>query len=195
MVMYAAATPRPDSTATVFHPPGFLSFPSPAEEKYAKELPLNIIAIIISYLDDVGDLARLAGSSRLLHYMSAPRLYEKVTLRSYTDVRYVNGRPQGFGGGSPFMSGLNGLVTRSQAALVEELCVKGKWREYGQDDFAKGRVPDNSMMLGMLLRAAVDKMDKLRSFVWVRHALVLDCVRIRLTTLSSVVHRNWIANR
>lgn len=136
----------------------------------ATTLPLNLVARIISYLDDIGDIARVTRTSRLLYYMTLPQLYEHVNLHSYATMRYVNGRPEGFGSGSPFMMALNGLSTKAHASLVRSLRIWGHWNELGIEDFAKGRVPDNSMMLNIILRAATDKMTRLESFCW-----ELDC--------------------
>ena len=122
----------------------------------ATTLPLNLVALIVSYLDDLGDIARVTRTCRLLYYMTLPQLYTKVALHSYPTLRYVNGRPEGFGSGSPFMMALNGLVTKPHANVVEEFRVWGSWNESGAEDFAKGRVPDNSMMLSTLMRAATD---------------------------------------
>lgn len=96
--------------------------------------------------------------------MTLPRLYEHVTLRSYAEIRYFNGRPEGYGGGSPFSMGLNGLATRNTASYVKGWKLLGDWRESDVDDFTKGRVPDNSMMLNIVIRAAMDKMTCLESF-------------------------------
>ncbi|KAK8151133.1 hypothetical protein BKA80DRAFT_258691 [Phyllosticta citrichinensis] len=99
--------------------------------------------------------------------MALPRLYEKVTLRSYSELRYKdNGRPEGFGSGSPFTMGLNGLVTKNVSRYVRSFRLVGEWRESDIDDFAKGRVPDNSMMLNIAVRAAMDRMDKMEHFGW-----------------------------
>jgi hypothetical protein len=151
--------------------PPFVQYTSPVSSlEHGSQLPLNLIARIVSYLDDVADIARVTRTSRLLYYMTLPQLYQHVALHSYPDIRYVDGRPEGFGSGSPFMMALNGLVTKSHAAVVKDFRVWGEWKEVGVEDFAKGRVPDNSMMLNMMLRACVDKMVKLRSFSW-----ELDC--------------------
>lgn len=136
----------------------------------ASTLPLNLIALIVSHLDDLADIARVTRTSRLLYYMTLPQLYTKVTLHSYPNMRYVNGRPEGFGGGSPITMALNGLVTKQHANLVQELRLWGEWKELGIDDFSKGRVPDTTMMLNILLRAATDRMTKLKAFSW-----ELDC--------------------
>lgn len=96
--------------------------------------------------------------------MTLPRLYQHVTLRSYSEMRYVDGSPEGFGGGSPFAAGLNTLVSRNFTQYVESFRVVGDWREHDVDDYAKGRVPDNSMMLQIAMRAALDKMKALKSF-------------------------------
>ena len=58
-----------------------------------------------------------------MYYMCLPQLYQRVNLHSYGEMRYVNGRPEGFGAGSPFMMALNGLCTKGHATLVQELKV------------------------------------------------------------------------
>jgi hypothetical protein len=117
-----------------------------------------------SQVDDVADLARLTRTSRLLYYMTLPKLYENVTLHAYTELRYTNGRPEGYGSGSPFSMGLNALVSRNVANYVQRFGLVGEWRESDIDDYSKGRVPDNSMMLNIAIRAALDRMENLKSF-------------------------------
>ena len=129
-------------------------------------LPLNIVALIVSFLDDPSDLASVTRTCRLMYYMTLPSLYTNVSLHSYPDIRYVDGRPEGFGSGSPFLMALNGLATGSYANLVKELKLWGQCRELGVEDFAKGRVPETSMMLSIVVRAAVDKMTQIQSFDW-----------------------------
>ncbi|KAF1927525.1 uncharacterized protein M421DRAFT_101516 [Didymella exigua CBS 183.55] len=145
-------------------------FTSPARTQpnaaQAKELPLHLIQLILTHLDHVGDLARITRTSRLFYYMTLPRLYESVTLRSHAEMRYIDGRPEGFGGGSPFSSGLNTLVARSFTAYVRQLRIVGEWREHDVDDYKHGRVPDNSMVLQIAVRAALDKMTRLEAFAW-----------------------------
>ncbi|KAK5167701.1 uncharacterized protein LTR77_007400 [Saxophila tyrrhenica] len=136
----------------------------------AATLPLNLVGLILSHLDDLGDIARVTRTCRLLYYMTLPQLYAKVSLHSYPTIRYTNGRPEGFGSASPFLMALNGLVTKAHAGIVQDFRVYGEWNEVGAEDFAKGRVPDNSMMLNILMRSATDRMTKLRSFSW-----ELDC--------------------
>ncbi|KAF2103089.1 hypothetical protein NA57DRAFT_33159 [Rhizodiscina lignyota] len=131
-----------------------------------RELPLDLIQRIISYIEDVGDIARVTRSSRLFYYMALPRLYESVTLKSYPELRYIDGQVEGYGGGSPFSMGLNGLVTRNVAAYVRKWSVQGEWRERDVEEFSKGRIPDNSMMLNIAIRAAMDRMAILESFSW-----------------------------
>ncbi|KAF2764701.1 hypothetical protein EJ03DRAFT_249984, partial [Teratosphaeria nubilosa] len=149
-------------------------------------LPLNLIALIVAQIQDPGDLARVCRTSRLLYYMTLPQLYQHVRLHSYDHIRYVHGRPEGFGGGSPFIMALNGFVTNSHAAIVQDFCVYGRWREAGVEDFAKGRVPDNSMMLNILLRAATDKMTRLRSFSWELDSKPLKPLYQGLTTHATL---------
>ncbi|KAF1937488.1 hypothetical protein EJ02DRAFT_55076 [Clathrospora elynae] len=145
-------------------------FTSPARSHpnaaQAKELPLHLVHLILTYLDDAGDLARITRTSRLLYYMTLPRLYERVTLRSYSEIRYVDGRPEGYGNGSPFAMGLNTLVSRNFTDYIQNFCVIGEWREHDIDDYKQGRVPDNSMVMQIVIRAALDKMKCLKAFSW-----------------------------
>ena len=104
---------------------------------------------------------------RVLHYMTLPKLHEHVSLRSYPGVRYVDGSPEGAGAASPFSMALNGLVTRNVAPLVRHFRLHGGWREHELQEHARmGRVPDASMMLNIVVRAAIDRMTKLESFTW-----------------------------
>ena len=99
--------------------------------------------------------------------MTLPRLYQEITLRSYADIQYVHGRPAGYGSGSPFAMGLNTLVSRNYADYAQTFRVVGEWREHDVDDYSKGRVPDNSMVLQVAMRAALDKMKNLQTFAYV----------------------------
>ena len=66
---------------------------------------------------------------------------------------------------SPFSMGLNGLVSRNVAAYVKNFEVCGEWKEHALEEHAKvGRVPDETMMLNSLVRAAMEKMAVLDSF-------------------------------
>ncbi|KAK1077933.1 hypothetical protein LTR33_007663 [Friedmanniomyces endolithicus] len=170
--------------------PRFVQFTSPVSTDDAVDrsspvaLPLNLIALITQWIDDTASLASLCRTCRLLYYMTLPQLYQRVALRSYADIRYVNGRPEGFGGGSPFVMALNGLMTQSHtASLVEDFRVWGSWREEGHESFAKGRLPDNSMMLAILMRSATDKMAKLRTFSW-----ELDCKPLKTLYQGLATH-------
>jgi hypothetical protein len=134
----------------------------------AKELPLHLIQVILSYLDNAADLARITRTSRLFYYMTLPRLYERVTLHCYTEMRYNDdGKPEGYGSGSPFAMGLNTLVARNFTDYVHAFRLVGDWREHDVDDYTKGRVPDNSMVLQIAMRAALDKMTRLEAFAYV----------------------------
>ncbi|KAL1296571.1 hypothetical protein AAFC00_000069 [Neodothiora populina] len=129
-------------------------------------LPLNVIASIISYIDDTADIARVTRTCRLMYYMTLPQLYTKVTLRSYPELQFIDGKPAGFGSGSPFTMALNGLATSNSAALVNDFHISGTWEDAHIDEYTVGRVPDSTMLLGIALRAAIDKMVNLKSFRW-----------------------------
>lgn len=102
-----------------------------------------------------------------MYYMTLPRLYEHVTLRAYSEIRYVDGRPEGYGGGSPFAMGLNTLVSRNFNNYIRRFRVLGNWREQDTEDYRHGRVPDSSMVLQVAMRAAIDRMTNLDSFAYV----------------------------
>ncbi|KAF2759131.1 hypothetical protein EJ05DRAFT_485199 [Pseudovirgaria hyperparasitica] len=146
--------------------PPNLAVATPQPSLTPRDLPLNLIALIIQHMDDLGDIARLTCTCRLLYYMALPKLWERVTLRSYTEVRYMDGVPEGFGSGSPFAMGINSLVTGNVAAYVKSFALTGEWTELNMDEYTKGRVPDNAMMLNISLRAALDKMPELETFKW-----------------------------
>tara|TARA_R110002003_G_scaffold61_2_gene5518 strand:- start:25586 stop:27160 length:1575 start_codon:yes stop_codon:yes gene_type:complete len=120
--------------------------------------------------------------------MTLPRLYEHVTLHSYAEIRYINdGRPEGYGSGSPFAMGLNTLVARTFTDYVRTFRVVGDWREHDVDDYKQGRVPDNSMVLQIALRAALDKMAKLDTFAWELNTKPLNTVYQGLVNRSATL--------
>ncbi|KAK2748143.1 hypothetical protein FQN57_001267 [Myotisia sp. PD_48] len=149
------------------------------------KLPLNLIALILSFLDNVGDLSRICQTCRVLHYMSLPQLYKSLTLTSYDKIRYNrNDIPEGHGSASPFSMGLNALVTRNVASLVRSFNLQGQWREDTLEEHAVvGRVPDSSMMLNITVRAAIDKMADLESFSWGLNTKLLETVYQGLSRL------------
>ncbi|MBE7180580.1 MAG: hypothetical protein INR71_05095, partial [Terriglobus roseus] len=117
--------------------------------------------------------------------MALPRLYERVTLKSYPELRYIDGDPEGYGGGSPFSMGLLGLVAGNVAAYVKELRVAGEWRERDVEEFMKGRIPDNSMMLSIAVRGALDRMALLESFWCVPFARLVSLLPVLPLTFCS----------
>ena len=179
-------------TATPGNIPRFVTYTSPVfsmsngndgNVARASTLPLNLIALIVSHLDNLADIARVTRTSRLLYYMTLPQLYAKVTLHSYSTIRYVNGPTRRLWWWEPDNDGAECLVTKPHANLVQELRLWGEWKELGLDDFSKGRVPDTTMMLNILLRAATDRMTKLKSFSW-----ELDCKPLKTLYLGLSTH-------
>ncbi|KAL1952847.1 hypothetical protein VTO42DRAFT_4103 [Malbranchea cinnamomea] len=148
-------------------------------------LPLNLIALIVSHLDDVADLARLCRTCRVLNYMALPQLYRDLTLTSYDKIRYRDDFPEGCGSASPFSMGLNAVVTRPGiAGLVRSFTLRGEWREDGLEEYARvGRVPDSSMMLNIAVRCAIDRMGALESFSWELNTKLLEPVYSGLAKL------------
>ncbi|EGC44381.1 conserved hypothetical protein [Histoplasma capsulatum var. duboisii H88] len=140
-------------------------------------LPLNIIAVLVAHLDNVADLARLCRTCRVLNYMALPQLYKDLTLTSYDKFRYRDEFVEGCGSGSPFSMALNAVVTRNVGGLVRSLTLRGEWRENELEEHARvGRVPDSSMMLNIVVRAAVDKMPGLESVSWELNTKMLQTV-------------------
>ncbi|KAJ6037113.1 hypothetical protein N7540_001392 [Penicillium herquei] len=147
-------------------------------------LPLNLIAQIVSNVDDTGDLARLCRTCRVLNYMALPQLYRSLTLTSYSKIRYRDEQPEGVGSASPFTMGLNAVITRPFATLVQSISLRGYWKENDLEEHAQvGRVPDSSMLLNIVVRAAVDRMTSLESFTWDLNTKMLDTVYAGLTQL------------
>ncbi|KAJ5498887.1 hypothetical protein N7453_007938 [Penicillium expansum] len=150
-------------------------------------LPLNLIAEIVSHVDDTGDLARLCRTCRVLNYMALPQLYRSLTLTSYDKIRYRGEQPEGIGSASPFTMGLNAIITRSYATLVQSMTLRGEWKDHELEEHARvGRVPDASMLLNIAARAAVDRMTNLESFNWELNTKMLDTVYTGLTQLPKL---------
>ena len=55
---------------------------------------------------------------------------------------------------------LDGLVSRNIGAYVRQLRLEGAWNKVGIEEFERGRVPDNTMMLNIVVKAALEKMDE-----------------------------------
>lgn len=151
-------------------------------------LPLNLISLIVSHLDDVSDLARLCRTCRVLNYMALPQLYRDITLTSYDKIRYRDDFPEGLGSASPFSMGLNAVVTRgSVARLVRSFALRGEWREDGLEEYARvGRVPDSSMMLNITVRVAIERMVDLERFSWELNTKLLEPVYSGLAGLPKL---------
>lgn len=48
---------------------------------------------------------------------------------------------------------------------MKSLKLCGAWKEMDTDDFGRGRVPDNTMVLNIALKAAIIKAANLKEFV------------------------------
>ncbi|QGA14236.1 hypothetical protein EYB26_001889 [Talaromyces marneffei] len=150
-------------------------------------LPLNLIAHIVSWIEDPGDLARMCRTCRLLHYMAIPHLYRNISLTSYDRIRYRDELPEGWGNASPFSMGLNTLVTRSHASLVQSMTLRGEWNEPELEEHSRvGRVPDSSMMLNISVRAALDRMKNIESFSWELNTKLMETVYLGLPKLPKL---------
>ncbi|KAF2670137.1 hypothetical protein BT63DRAFT_478328 [Microthyrium microscopicum] len=153
-------------------------------------IPINLLLLIIQQLDDIETLANVTRTSRLLYYLTIPRLYEVVTLKAYSAIRYINDRPEGFGGGSPFAMGLDGLISspNNVAQYVKTLRMCGDWREVDTGDFERGRVPDNTMILNVTIKAAISRADRLESFIWEMNTKPMKTIYQGLATRKHLTH-------
>jgi hypothetical protein len=81
-------------------------------------------------------------------------------------LRYVNDYPEGYGGGSPFATGLDALISspNNVGQYVKSLTLRGTWKETDVEEFSKGRVPDNTMMLNVAIKASISRATNLESF-------------------------------
>lgn len=131
-----------------------------------------------SQLEEVADIARVTRTCRLFYYLTLPRLYEAVYLRAHSSIRYINDRPEGFGGGSPFSMALDGLISspNNVAQYVKDLRLSGEWKETDTEDFSRGRVPDNTMMLNVVVKAAILRSESLQHFRFVLHQTNIEAL-------------------
>ncbi|CRG84462.1 hypothetical protein PISL3812_01746 [Talaromyces islandicus] len=150
-------------------------------------LPLNLVAHIVSFIEEPGDLARMCRTCRLFNYMALPHLYRNISLTSYNQIRYRNEQPEGWGSASPFLMGLDVLVTKPQAALVRSLTLRGEWKEPDLEEHSRvGRVPESSMVLNIAVRAALERTVNIRSFSWDLNTKLLETVYLGLSQLSKL---------
>jgi hypothetical protein len=162
-----------------------MAYPA-ASTASAITLPLTLLLQIVSLLDDMSDLSRVARTSRLLHYITLPLLYRRVCLRSRGSLQTAEGRRSGYGGPSPLNMALQVLVTGHHASLVKHFELTGTFDEPRQDDFLRGRVPEKTMFLSILVGVAVEKMTTLESFAWHLDCKPQKTVYQALTQLESL---------
>ena len=91
--------------------------------------------------------------------MTLPQLYKSVTLVS-RDAGYNETTDNGrYGSASPFSTGLNTLVTRNVSNLVRSIHLDGQWKQ----DVATCQLSDDTVMLNIAVRAALDRCINLES--------------------------------
>ncbi|KAH8705304.1 hypothetical protein BGW36DRAFT_353712 [Talaromyces proteolyticus] len=150
-------------------------------------LPLNLIAHIVSYIEEPGDLARICRTCRLFNYMALPHLYRNISLTSYERIRYRNEQPEGWGSASPFLMGLNCIVTKPQASFIYSLTLRGDWKEPELEEHSRvGRVPDSAMVLNIAVRAAIDRATDMKEFNWELNTKLLETAYLGLSQLPKL---------
>ena len=128
--------------------------------------------------------------------MTLPHLWYSVSLRSYCSVRYKQKDdttlPEGFGSASPFGMGLNALVTHNVSALVRNLVLEGDRTAQDLKECSRvGRISEQSMILNIAVRAAIDKCTGLESFKWDLDTKLQPNVYTGLTALKNL-RRLWL---
>jgi len=75
--------------------------------------------------------------------------------------------PEGFGGGSPFAAGLDSLISSNNdvAQYVKYMRLCGDWKELDREEFERGRVPDNTMVLNIAFKAAIVRAKAMDTFM------------------------------
>lgn len=97
--------------------------------------------------------------------MSLPHLWKSITLTSHNTIRYKDGQPEGVGSASPFLMGLNALVTGKVAPLVRSITLQGEFGGPETLDYSRaGRVSEQGMVLNIAICAALDRCTQLESF-------------------------------
>jgi hypothetical protein len=84
-------------------------------------------------------------------------------------LKYVDEQPEGYGGGSPFATGLDALISspNNVGQYVKALSLRGSWKEIDLEDFERGRVPDNTMIVNVAIKAAITRASNLETFLYV----------------------------
>lgn len=86
--------------------------------------------MIVSLLNDMGDVVHVTRTSRVLYYMTRPLFYREMVLRSLLRP-HQHGRPKGSGSGSHFALAMNGLITKAHGLLIPDFRLRGQLREVG----------------------------------------------------------------
>ncbi|OCK74120.1 hypothetical protein K432DRAFT_471012 [Lepidopterella palustris CBS 459.81] len=148
--------------------------------------PLKVIAIIVSHLDNVADLARVCRSCRLLNYMALPLLYHNLCLTTYDKVNHRDDQENQSGDGN-FSAGINAIVTKGFGPMVHSLALQGEWNEdWLKEHVGLGMAPNMLVILNIAVRAAIDKMPCLESFSWELNNKTLDSVYFGLSHLPKL---------
>ncbi|KAL7274745.1 hypothetical protein RUND412_002333 [Rhizina undulata] len=141
--------------------------------------PLDIMSIILSYLDSPADLSRIARVSKIHHYLAIPLLYQEVTLRVTPHPpsrdRFPGNRRSPY---SSFLSGLKTLQKPGIAGTVRKLVVVGTVMDYdgggpsgGAREREEARWWETGMwgdlegLLGLAVGGVLGSMDRLETFV------------------------------
>ncbi|KAF2493639.1 hypothetical protein BU16DRAFT_592071 [Lophium mytilinum] len=159
------------------------------------QLPLKIIALIVSYIDTAADLARVCSTCRVLNYMAVPLLYETLVLSTGEESPHNQKLPTG-GRGSAFATGLNSLVRGNLGPMVHSLTLRGVWKEDTIQRHSNDFVMDRLTILNIAVRAALDKTTRLQEFSWELDIRMLDTVYLGLANLKiSALHLRFPSTR
>ncbi|CUS08747.1 unnamed protein product [Tuber aestivum] len=146
-----------------FLDPG-LRRPPTGPDPLRRQLPLDIMSTIISYVESASDLSRVSRVSRILHFLSVPRLYRTVVIRAprtrVNDEDNGGGRKQ-----SVSASALGALMKPGIASCVQTLRIRGEIPG-GDEWWASGMWSDMEVVWAMALAGVMGNMTRLERVEW-----------------------------
>ncbi|RPB00193.1 hypothetical protein L873DRAFT_1843149 [Choiromyces venosus 120613-1] len=128
------------------------------------QLPLDIMSTIISYIESASDLSRVSRVSRILHFLSVPRLYRTVIIRAprtrVSDGDKGGGRKQSASG-----SALSALMKPGIASCVQTLRIEDEIPG-SEEWWASGMWSDMEVVWAIALAGVMGNMSRLERVEW-----------------------------
>ncbi|KAI5806987.1 hypothetical protein EDC01DRAFT_608787 [Geopyxis carbonaria] len=131
-------------------------------------LPLDVMSIILSYIESPADLARIGRISRIYHFITIPYLYSTVVLCPVRHPPTPSAGPSlSQRRHSPFLAALATLQKPATAACVKRLIVKGELNSHAQSHYwQNGLWSDYEGGIALSIAGVLPGMTGLVDFVW-----------------------------